>query len=267
AGAPAPATQTIPPRIRRLVWRRDHGRCQVPGCRAAKFLEVHHVRWRSDGGGHDPLNLAVTCSIHHDLVHRGLIVVEGSAPALIFRHADGRPYGQLQADDAHLIAGLRGAGAPTAEPQRPPVPGAASGAPTAEPQRPPVPGAGSGAPTAEPQRPLVPGAASGAATAEPRRPLVGDAISGIGRSPDHVSRQADGRPCRQARAHDVDVADAIAGLRRIGVPAPDAQRAVAEAAASGAVAIEDLLRQALIVLGRTTYASRMTWVESRSATP
>ncbi|HKE13911.1 MAG TPA: hypothetical protein VKB80_03525, partial [Kofleriaceae bacterium] len=41
AGAPAPATQTIPPRIRRLVWRRDHGRCQVPGCRAAKFLEVH----------------------------------------------------------------------------------------------------------------------------------------------------------------------------------------------------------------------------------
>ena len=26
-----PATQTIPPRIRRLVWRRDHGRCCVPG--------------------------------------------------------------------------------------------------------------------------------------------------------------------------------------------------------------------------------------------
>jgi hypothetical protein len=150
-GAPAPATQTIPPRIRRLVWRRDHGRCQVPGCRAAKFLEVHHLHWRSDGGGHDPSNLAVLCTAHHDLVHRRLVVVEGSAPDLVFRHADGRLYGQPRADAA-------------------------------------------------------------------------------------------------------DVADVVAGLRRIGVPAPDARRAVAEAAASGAVAIEDLLRQALLVLGRTTYA-------------
>ena len=152
AGAPAPATQTIPPRIRRLVWRRDHGRCQVPGCRAAKFLEVHHLHWRSDGGGHDPSNLAVTCTAHHDLVHRGLLVVEGSAPDLVFRHADGRLYGQLHADDA-------------------------------------------------------------------------------------------------------DLADAVAGLRRAGVPAPDARRAVAEAATSGAVTIEDLLRQALLVLRRTTYAA------------
>jgi hypothetical protein len=116
-----------------------------------KFLEAHHLRWRSDGGGHDSSNLAVTCSAHHDLVHRGLLVVEGSAPDLVFRHADGRLYGQPRADEA-------------------------------------------------------------------------------------------------------DVADVVAGLRRIGVPAPDARRAVAEAAASGAVAIEDLLRQSLLVLGRTTYA-------------
>jgi hypothetical protein len=160
----APATQTIPPRIRRLVWRRDHGRCQVPGCRAAKFLEVHHLHWRSDGGGHDPSNLAVMCTAHHDLVHRGLLVVEGSAPDLVFRHADRGLYGQ-------------------------------------------------------------------------------------------------------PRANDTDVADVVAGLRRMGVPAPDARRAVAEAAAAGAVAIEDLLRQALIVLGRTTYASRMTRVEFRAAQP
>ncbi|HKE15002.1 MAG TPA: hypothetical protein VKB80_09070, partial [Kofleriaceae bacterium] len=174
-----------------------------------------------DGGGHDPLNLAVACSIHHDLVHRGLIVVEGSAPDLIFRHADGRPYGQLQADDAHLIAGLRGAGAPTAEPQRPPVPGTASGA----------------------------------RTAESRRPLsAGAASAGTGRAVDLEVRQADGSLYCQPRADDADVTDVITGLRRIGVPAHDARRAVAEASASGVVAIEDLLRQALLVLGRTTYA-------------
>ena len=67
-------------------------------------------------------------------------------------------------------------------------------------------------------------------------------------------RRADGGLYGQPRADDTDVADVIAGLRRIGVPAPDARRAVAEAAASGAVAIEDLLRRALVVLGRTTYA-------------
>jgi 5-methylcytosine-specific restriction endonuclease McrA len=78
-GPDAPsAAQTIPPRVRRLVWRRDHGRCQVPGCRAAKHLEVHHLRWRSDGGGHDPSNLTAMCDAHHDLVHRGLLVVEGT---------------------------------------------------------------------------------------------------------------------------------------------------------------------------------------------
>jgi hypothetical protein len=42
---------------------------------------------------------------------------------------------------------------------------------------------------------------------------------------------------------------------------------VAEAAAAGAAAVEDLLRKALIVLGRTTYASRMTRVELRPAQP
>ena len=154
-GASAPATQTIPPRIRRRVWRRDHGRCTAPGCRSAKHLEVHHLRRRVDGGGHDPLNLTVLCNAHHDLIHRGALVVDGAAPDLVFRHADGRPYGQGHADEA-------------------------------------------------------------------------------------------------------DEADAIDGLRRMGVAAVDARRAVAEAAAGGAVALEDLLRQALRFLGRTTYASRIS---------
>ena len=64
-GVPVKASQTIPPRIRRLVVRRAHGRCQVPGCRAAKYLEIHHIVHRADGGTHDPSLLILVCSAHH----------------------------------------------------------------------------------------------------------------------------------------------------------------------------------------------------------
>ena len=33
------ATQTIPPAVRRHVLRRDHGRCVVPGCRHATYVD------------------------------------------------------------------------------------------------------------------------------------------------------------------------------------------------------------------------------------
>ncbi|HWM85458.1 MAG TPA: HNH endonuclease signature motif containing protein [Kofleriaceae bacterium] len=76
----APAVQSIPPRIRRLVSRRDHGRCRVPGCRAAKNLEIHHIIPRSAGGTHDPWNLMLTCSAHHTQIHTGVLRVSGKAP-------------------------------------------------------------------------------------------------------------------------------------------------------------------------------------------
>jgi 5-methylcytosine-specific restriction endonuclease McrA len=94
-GADKPATQEIPPRIRRLVWRRDHGRCRVPGCRASKYLEIHHVVPRSEGGTHDPSLLCLLCSAHHNQVHRDHLRLTGTAPdRLEFRHADGRRYGE-----------------------------------------------------------------------------------------------------------------------------------------------------------------------------
>jgi hypothetical protein len=74
------ATQTIPPRIRRMVNRRAHGRCEVPGCRSAKFLEIHHIIHRADGGTHDPLLLMLACSAHHGAIHRGALQVSGTAP-------------------------------------------------------------------------------------------------------------------------------------------------------------------------------------------
>src|SRR5688500_17943858 len=50
------ASQTIPPATRRMVMRRDRNRCRVPGCRSIHNLDVHHIRFLCDGGGHEMSN-------------------------------------------------------------------------------------------------------------------------------------------------------------------------------------------------------------------
>jgi hypothetical protein len=88
------AKQDVPPAVRRHVLRRDRHRCQVPGCSHASFVDVHHVRTREDGGGHDAENLVTLCSAHHRACHRGELIVHGSvANGLRFQHADGTDYG------------------------------------------------------------------------------------------------------------------------------------------------------------------------------
>jgi hypothetical protein len=52
------ATQTIPPATRRAVMRRDHRRCVVPGCQNHRYLDVHHLDPRSEGGGHDRVRIS-----------------------------------------------------------------------------------------------------------------------------------------------------------------------------------------------------------------
>ena len=78
-----------PTRIRNEVWARDHGRCRVPGCRAKRHLDVHHIIARILGGTHDPWNLLVLCSGHHKLLHAGIISITGRAPdQLVFMRGD-----------------------------------------------------------------------------------------------------------------------------------------------------------------------------------
>ena len=60
---------TIPPRIRQAVLKRHGYRCQAPGCRNTRFLEVHHVKMRSAGGIHDPQNLITLCGSCHRMIH------------------------------------------------------------------------------------------------------------------------------------------------------------------------------------------------------
>ena len=98
------ATQDVAPAVRRKVLRRDHHRCQVPGCTHASWVDVHHLETRADGGAHDASNLITLCAAHHLALHDGKLRVEGSlATGLVFRHADGTPYGLLPSPSAASI--------------------------------------------------------------------------------------------------------------------------------------------------------------------
>jgi HNH endonuclease len=83
--APERAHQDIPPSVVRFVWRRDGGRCQLPGCRSARGLELHHVVHRADGGSHDASNLVLACSACHQAHHAGALTISGTADHLEVR--------------------------------------------------------------------------------------------------------------------------------------------------------------------------------------
>jgi hypothetical protein len=110
------ATQGTPPAIRREVFWRDRGRCVVPGCRNATFVDLHHLDLRSEGGENDPDNLVVLCGAHHGALHRGRLRIDGKvSTGLRVRHADGTAYGfmpsPLLADaSARAFGGLRSLG-------------------------------------------------------------------------------------------------------------------------------------------------------------
>ena len=78
--------------MRRFVWRRDRGRCVVPGCRSGRNLELHHLVARADGGSHHPSNLVELCDAHHAAHHAGTLAISGTAPdAIVFARPPMRP--------------------------------------------------------------------------------------------------------------------------------------------------------------------------------
>ena len=63
------------------IFERDGWRCAVPGCTSHRNLQVHHVVFRSHGGGDEPENLLTLCAWHHQRgVHGGLGRITGRAP-------------------------------------------------------------------------------------------------------------------------------------------------------------------------------------------
>src|SRR4051812_12126566 len=107
ADIPERAHQDIPPSIARLVWRRDGGRCRVPGCRSSRNLEIHHLVHRIDGGSHDAINLILACSSCHMAHHRGTVTISGTADHVaVERHAEGRSVrARLQSREASAHVG------------------------------------------------------------------------------------------------------------------------------------------------------------------
>src|SRR5690606_24101373 len=108
------ATQDIPPKMRRLVRRRDR-RCVVPGC-SNRDCDIHHLRPRSEGVDHSPTNLVLLCGAHHRAIHEGRLIAYGDlTTGLRFQHADGSNYGELASPQvadvwARVDQALRGLG-------------------------------------------------------------------------------------------------------------------------------------------------------------
>ncbi len=61
--------QSIPPARRRAILIRDGHRCRARGCNATCFLEVHHLKARSEGGDNGEQNLITLCSSCHRHLH------------------------------------------------------------------------------------------------------------------------------------------------------------------------------------------------------
>jgi hypothetical protein len=90
----ARALQTVSPRLRRTVFARAHGRCQVDGCTNTRYLDIHHITPRAEGGHNDEDTCMLACGTHHRLLHQGRLLVEGSPrTGLRFMHADRTAYG------------------------------------------------------------------------------------------------------------------------------------------------------------------------------
>ncbi len=93
------AVQDVSPSTRRLVHRRDGGRCKMPGCRSTRCLEMHHIVARILGGTHDPENIILSCDACHTSLHRGLITITGTASALVVTRRYPVSYDQEAAND------------------------------------------------------------------------------------------------------------------------------------------------------------------------
>ena len=97
----ARAHQSVRPRTRRAVFRRQQGRCAVPGCCNSVFLDLHHLKRRADAGGSGEDEVILLCVAHHRAAHFGALMIEGRPSTdLRFLHADGSRYGSRAAPAA-----------------------------------------------------------------------------------------------------------------------------------------------------------------------
>jgi hypothetical protein len=88
------ARQSIPPATRRAVMRRDRMRCVVPGCSNHRYLDIHHLDPRCEGGDHTRSGSRSSVARTIAQCTWGLVCVDGTgATGFVFRHGDGTPHG------------------------------------------------------------------------------------------------------------------------------------------------------------------------------
>lgn len=68
------SSATVSPAQRQAVLA-AYEKCAWPGCRARKYLQIHHVRHWAAGGSTDVQNLAPFCGAHHRAAHEGGFLV------------------------------------------------------------------------------------------------------------------------------------------------------------------------------------------------
>ena len=69
SGPHRPNKTSIPPSKRREVFAKARHKCETPGCNHTRFLEIHHIVPRSEGGSNDIRNMKLLCSACHRLAH------------------------------------------------------------------------------------------------------------------------------------------------------------------------------------------------------
>lgn len=98
------ASQSIPPSHRRQLMAECGGLCEAPGCRHPMH-DLHHSRFRKDGGTHEMKLLLALCWYHHQRVHKGFLRIEGDREAgFRFFQANGRRYGSMSGSPTTLAA-------------------------------------------------------------------------------------------------------------------------------------------------------------------
>jgi hypothetical protein len=75
--------------LRRAARERDKCRCRFPGCESRR-VDLHHIRYWSNGGPTKLDNLVSLCKYHHLLVHdRGYLIAAARDGTLTFYRPDG----------------------------------------------------------------------------------------------------------------------------------------------------------------------------------
>ncbi len=85
-------SRKIPEWLRDLVYFRDGSKCQHPGCRNTRWLQIHHIQHWADGGRTDLGNLILLCGSHHRFLHRSGWHISKSHGRWVFRRADWTPF-------------------------------------------------------------------------------------------------------------------------------------------------------------------------------